>query len=461
MKSAVVIRTSWWIVESALLGASLLAVALSSPDQWRPFLLVAILAGIYLAGDRMSSVVRDGLLTPAHSAMVLAMCLLGPAPAVVFGLTAAIAKSALRRLPPSQWLANLTALGACGLVGGVIMQTVIGSVSDPHNHSAVVGATFGLLVFAISLITIFVNFAVIAIDVRIEDGSSLRRQFRDAFVPLIPGHLASAVLAALLAVAYTNLGMLVLLCGVLVLGIFHYLIGALLRSEERAEKLEARSIHLANMQLGVLSMLMDALALRDAETSRHATAVARYARALAIELDCDEEEREVVQTAALLHDIGKFTWSDRILHPEQLNDADWEVIRRHPQDGATLVGKLDGYGPVADAILYHHERVDGGGYPVGLIASEIPLASRIIAICSTFDTMTSRETNGPRMSVEDALAELRNIAGRQLDAELVERFVAMIEREGPALLEAPAAGDHATELDLAARVRKMVASERS
>ena len=117
------------------------------------------------------------------------------------------------------------------------------------------------------------------------------------------------MLAALLAVAYTNLGMLVLLCAVLVLGIFHYLIGALLRSEERAEKLEARSIHLANMQLGILSMLLDALALRDAETSRHATAVARYARALAIDLECDEEEREVVQTAALLHDIGKFTWS--------------------------------------------------------------------------------------------------------------------------------------------------------
>ena len=209
------------------------------------------------------------------------------------------------------------------------------------------------------------------------------------------------------------------------------------------------------MQLGVLSMLMDALALRDAETSRHASAVARYARALAVEIGCDEEEREVVQTAALLHDIGKFTWSDRILHPAQLTDADWEVIRRHPSDGATLVGKLDGYGPVADAILYHHERVDGGGYPAGLIAGEIPLASRIIAICSTFDTMTARDTPGPRMTVDEALAELRNIAGRQLDADLVATFVALIEREGPALLEAPA-GDHATELDLATRVRKMV-----
>jgi putative nucleotidyltransferase with HDIG domain len=457
MESSAFIRRAWWAAELALLLISLAgAVGTSSIAEWQPLLLVVILGAVYLAGDQLGSTIGDGILTPAHSAMVLSMCLLGPAPSVAFGLTSAVIRSAPRRLPPSQWLANLSSFTFYAFAGSMIVRLVVGDVHT--NQAATKGATFGLLVFAVSVITIFINFLMVAVDIYVEDGRSLRRQFRDAFVPLIPGHLTSAVLAALLAVAYTNLGMLVLLCAVLVLGIFHYLIGALLRSEERAEKLEARSIHLANMQLGVLSMLLDALALRDAETSRHATAVARYARALAIELDCDEEEREVVQTAALLHDIGKFTWSDRILHPEQLTDADWEVIRRHPQDGATLVGKLDGYGPVADAILYHHERVDGGGYPAGLIAGEIPLASRIIAICSTFDTMTSRETNGPRMPVPDALAEMRKIAGRQLDAELVERFVALVEREGAPLLEAPAS-DAADELELAARVRKMVAHE--
>jgi putative nucleotidyltransferase with HDIG domain len=460
MERSLLIRRVWFGAEGAiLLGSVSLAALVSSTDEWRPLILVALLAVIYLGGDRLASAVGDGVFTPSHSAMVLTMCLLGPAPAVLFGLLAATVNSALRRLPRSQWLANLSSLAAHTVVGGLIVRLVIGDVHSPANHGTLQGAGFGLLVFGISIVTILVNFVMIAIDIDVEEGRSLKRQFRDAFTPLIPGHLTAAVLAALLAVAYTNLGILVLFCAVLVLGVFNYLIGALLRSEDRADKLEARTIHLANMQLGVLSMLMDALALRDAETSRHAAAAARYARALAVEIGVDEEEREVIQTAALLHDIGKFTWSDRILHPEQLTDADWEVIRRHPQDGATLVGKLDGYGPVADAILYHHERVDGGGYPAGLIAGEIPLASRIIAICSTFDTMLSSSSQGSRMSLEDALAELRRNAGGQLDGELVEHFVAMIERDGGELLE-DAADGHQTELDLATRVHRM-ASPRS
>ena len=114
-----------------------------------------------------------------------------------------------------------------------------------------------------------------------------------------------------------------------------------------------------------------------------------------------------------------------------LSDEDWALIRRHPQDGATLVGRLDGYGPVADAILYHHEHVDGSGYPAGLIGNEIPLASRILAICSTYDTLTARDSYRSPMTPQDAMSELRRVAGRQLDTELVEMFVMMVEREGP------------------------------
>jgi putative nucleotidyltransferase with HDIG domain len=244
----------------------------------------------------------------------------------------------------------------------------------------------------------------------------------------------------------------VLFGSVVVLLIFQQLTVALLRSEDRADQLEARSIQLASLQFGVLSTLMDALALRDPTTARHAASVARYAKALAIEVGCSEAEQEVIHTVGLLHDIGKFTWSDRVLRPERLTDEDLAIIHRHPQDGAALVGKLDGYGPVADAILYHHERVDGGGYPAGLIGSEIPLASRIVAVCSTYDRMTARDSYRSPMTPEDAIGELRKIAGRQLDAELVESFVALLEREGPTFAED---ADFEIELAFEQRVRKI------
>lgn len=314
---------------------------------------------------------------------------------------------------------------------------------------------FALAVFAVFMITVSLNFATVAIDVWVDEGRSLLRQAREAFIPLIPGHLAAAALAATLALAYTNFGLPVLLGAVLVLGIFHSLTTALMRSEERADQLEARSIQLASLQFGVLATLMDALALRNKATARHAAAVARYAKKLAIEIGCEEREQEVVHTAALLHDIGKFTLPDRILSAELLSDDDWSLVRRHPQDGAALVGKLDGYGTVADAILYHHENIDGSGYPAGLIGNEIPLASRIIAVCSTYDALTARDSYRSSMTPQDAMAELRRVANRQLEGDLVEAFISILEREDPSSLFGDNEASFAEELEFEQRVRRM------
>ncbi len=371
------------------------------------------------------------------------------------GLSTAVLTSAYRRVSPSRWLNNLMTFALFPFAGAMMARAFAGDIHSVLGQKAAQGIEFGLIVFAVFEVTIALNFLLVALDVNVEEGRSLRRQTREAFIPVLPGHLAAGVLAAVLAVAYTNLGLPVLIGSILVLMTFHYLTMALLRSEDRADQLEARSIHLANLQLGVLSMLMDALALRDMATRRHATAVARYAKALAVDLGCSEDEQEVIHTAALLHDIGKFAWSDRVLHPDQLTDEDWAVIRRHPQDGAALVGKLDGYGPVADAILYHHERVDGSGYPAALIGDEIPLASRIVAICSTYDTMTKRTSFGPAMSMHEAMSELRAVSGTQLDGELVERFIAMLERDESLAVADYDDAAYEAEFALEQRVRRM------
>jgi len=450
------IRRLYWVIEAMLFAGTVGgAVWLSHASEWRPLALVGLLLALALVGQWFSVTTRSGILSASLVALVLAMSLLGPAPAVLVGIAAIILPSTFRHLPPTRWLNNLSTFTVFPFAGALTVRALAGDVHNPHNQHMTQSVTFGLVVFAALIVAMGLNCALVALDVRVEEGRSLRSQLRDLFIPLLPGQFATGALATILAVAYTNLGLPVLFGSVAVLLIFQHLTVALLRSEDRADQLEARSIQLASLQFGVLATLMDALALRDRTTARHAAAVARYAKALAIETGCSEGEQEVIHTAGLLHDIGKFTWSDRVLHPAQLTDEDLAVIRRHPQDGATLVGKLDGYGPVADAILYHHERIDGGGYPAGLIGNEIPLASRIVAVCSTFDTMTASETYRSPMSPQDAMAELRKSAGHQLDVELVESFIAMLEREGPASFAQGKDASFEDELAFEQRVRKM------
>jgi putative nucleotidyltransferase with HDIG domain len=446
----------FWAAEAVLLALAVGAAAWTSRTQdWHPVLLVGLLLALALVGQQLNLSIRGQNLSAAFVALVLAMSLLGPAPAVLLGLSVMILTSATRRVSPALWLNNLSTYAAFPIVGGLMVRALIGNVHDPSNHQLTQSVEFGLVVFAVFMVTNALNFALVAIDVRVTEGRPLPGQVRDLFVPLLPGQIATGALAALLAVAYTNLGLPALFGVILVIVIFQYLTIALLRSEDRADQLEARSMHLASLQLGVLTTLVETLALRDRVTARHAAAVARYSRALAREAECSDAEQDLIHTAGLLHDIGKFALPDRILHAEVLSDEDWAVIRRHPQDGATLVGRLDGYGPVADAILYHHERVDGSGYPAGLIGGEIPLASRILAICSTYDTMTARETYRSPMTPQDAMTELRKVAGRQLDAELVEQFIAMLEREGPVTFAHGDDADFEAELAFERRARKI------
>jgi putative nucleotidyltransferase with HDIG domain len=432
-----------------LVGALATAAIFWRASDWQPLPLLALIVALAVVGDRLTIEIRNQSLTAGFVAHVLSMVLLGPAPAVLVGLLISGDYLARNRLPPSRWLPNIATPAALGALGGVIARSVI----DHQDQTLTRSIWFGLLVFGIFFLTNGLNFLSVALDKRVRSGKRFIPLLRDMFVPLLPSQLAAALLAAILAVAYENLGYPVLLGLVLVLVIFQYLAIALLRSEDRADQLEARSMHLASLQIGVLTTLVETLALRDRVTARHAAAVARYARALALELGCSQAEQEVAHTAGLLHDIGKFALPDRVLGAEVLSDEDWALIRRHPQDGATLVGRLDGYGPIADAILYHHEHVDGSGYPAGLIGNEIPLISRILAICSAYDTMTSRDSYRTTMTPQDAIAELRRMAGRQFDSDLVNSFVAMREREG---MMAVSQGDEANfedELAFERRVR--------
>ena len=173
--------------------------------------------------------------------------------------------------------------------------------------------------------------------------------------------------------------------------------------------------------------MIETLALRDRMTARHSAAVARYSRAMAQALGWTRQEEELVHTAGLLHDIGKFAFPDSILLADsRLTDEQWEQVKRHPEDGAGIVRRIDGYGPVAEVVLAHHERWDGSGYPRGLAGEAIPKPARLIAVADTYDVITARDSYRKPVSPAGGDRGAARVAGRQLDPDVVEVFVGLL-----------------------------------
>ena len=454
-----IVRRLFFAAEGVILAAALAAAVLvAHQDEWHPLALALLLGALTVVGNNLHVIIRAQRLSSEFVALVLAMSLLGPVPAMTFGVAATAYERTRRQQPLYDWLAAFTTMAVFPFLGGLAIRSFAGNVHDPLEHHAVRGPGFAVAVFAIAIVCNALNFLMVALNAKVTRGRGMREQVLALFVPLLPSQLAAAALAAVLAIAYLSLGFAVLLGMIVVLLVFQYLNAALVRSEERADQLAATARRLASLQLGVLTMLMDSLQMRDRITARHGAAVARYARVLARAAGCSEEEQELVHTAGLLHDIGKFTLPDEILHAKVLVDEnDWRAIRRHPQDGATLVGRIDGYGPVAEIILAHHERLDGTGYPEGLIGDEIPRLSRMIAICEAYDAMTARESYRTPMTPADAVSELRHAAGSQFDPDLVEVFGGIAE-EGKIDPARAADIDFDAELEFERRVRAMTAT---
>ena len=192
-------------------------------------------------------------------------------------------------------------------------------------------------------------------------------------------------------------------------------------------------------------------------TARHSAAVARYSREIARELGLDDREQDVVHTAALLHDIGKFIFPDSILFAaSKLTKEEYEIVSAHPEQGARLVARIDGYGPVAEIILAHHERIDGKGYPNGLVGEQIPLAARIISVADTYDVMTSRDSYRRPSRRARRSRSCAASPDAQLDGNVVETFIGLLEQRSVTFRHADDA-DFERELNLERRVRDYAA----
>jgi putative nucleotidyltransferase with HDIG domain len=325
--------------------------------------LLAVLLAFSIFSDLTAVRAESKLLiSGSFLALVIAMVFLGGAPAAVLGVITILGGWLRWRDERHYLLNNLLTYAVFPIVGGIVFKETVDALGLTASDAAFYVCVFVLFQFALAL-----NFLMIASYGCYVERSSFRAKL-GVLPPVLPSEFASAMLAVAVAFIYHVIGISAIALFGVVLVTFQYLLGQLLLSQRRAEELERRSKQLASFQVGMLSAMLRTLDLRDQMTARHSAAVARYSRAIAQRAGYSRREEELVHIAALLHDIGKFILPDRILKANvPLTDEDWMLIRRHPQQGARVVSSLDGYGPVAEIILAHHERIDGKGYPRGLI----------------------------------------------------------------------------------------------
>jgi putative nucleotidyltransferase with HDIG domain len=429
------------VAAAVVLGLALFgAWSVNDQADWRPVELVALLLALAVMSDVMSFEIRGLRLSGAFLALVLAMGLLGPAPAAAIGIVSTIVDALVSRRSADRAIVNIATYASFPLLGALAIEFLVGT--DVH---AVDRFGFAAVVLLVFMVANAINFALIATATAVGYGVPIRLMLR-SFVTALPSEFATGLLTAGIAFTYFETGVGAVGLAAVVIFVFQYLLRTSIAADERGEELEQRTRELASLQMGLLSTVVQTLNMRDAMTARHSTAVARYSREVAQMLGLGEREQDLIHTAGLLHDIGKVVLPDSILFAERkLTEQEWEQIKLHPVHGAKLVERIEGYGPVAEIVLHHHERYSGGGYPAGIAGEEIPLGARIMSVADTYDVMTSRDSYRRPVSSEAALAELRRVAGTQLDPRVVEVFVRMI-------LEKRVAFSHTDEADFEAEL---------
>lgn len=217
--------------------------------------------------------------------------------------------------------------------------------------------------------------------------------------------------------------------------LIHFTQRAVLRLEEAGEVIGQQNVSLeeahravierSTAALEALSATVDA---RDTYTAGHSRRVAASAIVIAREIGLSGHDLVLVDQAALLHDIGKIGVPDAVLLKEgPLTAAEWVVMRGHPEEGARIIERLGYLDEVVPGIRFHHERMDGRGYPEGLLGDEIPLAARIIHVADSLDAMTTKRLYREERSFEEALEEIRRGRGTdfcELCVDALEQAVA-------------------------------------
>jgi putative nucleotidyltransferase with HDIG domain len=395
------------VVAPASVGIVLAANRVEAID-WRRFLALAVLASVsQLLSFHLN---RRRVFHPAIVFIVAGALLLPPELMILLIVVHCVPDWLKQRYPWYIQTFNIANYVTSGVAAWAVAQAV-GFPASP-GHEAVAGACAALTF-------------VVANRVLLLPMLYLGRGLKPRETGLLDGEdVTIELVLALMAVPlahFWNDSLPLAALALAPLFLIHFTQRAVLRLEEASETIVEQNASLeeahravierSTAALEALSATVDA---RDTYTAGHSRRVAATAMVIARELDLSDAELDLVDQAALLHDIGKIGVPDAVLLKEgPLTATEWVVMRSHAEEGARIIERLGYLDAVVPGIRHHHERMDGRGYPDGLLGDEIPLAARIIHVADSLDAMTTKRLYRDGRSFEEALEEIR--LGRSTD----------------------------------------------
>lgn len=401
-------------------GAAFLAVAvamaalLTSPRSLDAATLL-ILVAAYVVACRAKFDIADGYTVPTELVLVPMLFLL-PTPAVPLVVSLSWLLGRLIDFATGRTSIHRAfhVFGDCWhAVGPTLVLVVAGaqvfSWGDWPVYALALGAQFAF------------DFVATALRARLIDGTPAVTVAR-MIAPVYGLDAALAPVGLFAAVAALEVGPALCLLVIPLAAVLAVL------SRERQTRID-QALELSEAYQGTAMLLGDVVEADDAYTGSHSRGVVDLSLAVSDRLGLGFRQRRNVEFAALLHDVGKIAVPNEIINKEgPLDEAEWEVMRRHTIEGERMLKRIGGVlAEVGRIVRASHEDYDGSGYPDGLAGEEIPIEARIVTCCDAFSAMTTTRSYRKAMSTEAALSELRSCAGTQFDPEVVTTLVDLIE----------------------------------
>jgi hypothetical protein len=406
-------------------------LVVSWPLSW-PGLVLLVAAAVF-AEKHTIHLQRGGYVSASFLPFILCGALVGPLAALAAGAIAPVLLFKRNQPLRAIWDSSYSALLAGAT--GVCYWLVLGWAGSGSADSAIVVAGVGVLAGVIfQLLNVIVVLPI----------SWLRRRMglvallREGVQPFLPFHLFFLTISVGLIYIYRlyvlqpggvstiSSTLLIMLCLLPVLGLV-YAFDAYGRQRELAQNNARLALRNERLFLQAVKSQVTALDVKDNYTARHSAAVARWATDIAQAMALSKHEQNITHLASLVHDVGKIGVPDEVLNfPGKLDRDAWSLVETHCQNGHKILKTIDQFDELAEVILYHHERYDGSGYPVGLVGEAIPVISRIICAADSYSAMVSDRPYRKALSTEVAQGELRKHAGKQFDPVVANCFLKVL-----------------------------------